>query len=291
MSDRLSFVHLTDLHFSALGTAEPTLLTDTTAALHASFAAIARLPTPPAFIAISGDLSEKGNEADYHALKALLDALAGPTPVVLALGNHDRRESFYTAFGDAAGADLSAPYDHDRVIADLHVITLDSSIPGRVGGGLDAGQIDWLRDRLAAHADCRKLLMVHHSPLFDAERTDAWDRLDAASTAALQQAIAGHDVVGILSGHVHREEVTNWHGVPVIVGLGHHAATNPLAPGEEIQLIDATGLTLCTLRACGLGVTFVPHPQDRRPLRTIPTAVIMAHDAAMRAAGAPGDVS
>ena len=271
MPDLLRFVHLTDLHFSALGTAEPTL------------------PAPPAFIAISGDLADKGNADDYVALKAVLDDLAGATPLVLALGNHDRRENFHAAFGTAAGGNPSAPYDHDQVIAGLHVITLDSAIPGRVGGGLDAGQIEWLQARLAAYPDCRKLLIVHHSPLFDTDRDDAWDRLDAASTAALQQAIAGHAVVGILSGHVHMEEVTNWHGVPVIVGVGHHAATDPLAPSDEIQLIDATGLTLCTLRDCGLGATFLPHPQDRRPLRSIPTAAIVAHDAAMRAAGAPGD--
>lgn len=280
MPDLLKFVHLTDLHFSSLGTAEPSLLSDTTATLRRSFEAIHSLRTPPAFIAISGDLTDRGNEADYAALKTLLAELAAGIPLVLALGNHDQRSNFYSVFGGNANGDSLAPHDHDLVIAGLHVITLDSAVPRRVGGTLSPNQIAWLAERLAAHPECRKLIMVHHSPLFDLDRGDVWDRLDIASTEALRNTIAGKNVVGILSGHVHMEEVTNWHGVPVIVGVGHHAATNILAPPEEIQLIDATGLTLCTLRPSGLAATFLPHPQDRRALRSIPTQLILDHDAA-----------
>ena len=284
LPDNLKFVHLTDLHFSALGMDEPTLLNDTTVALRASFAAIRAMEVPPAFIAISGDLTDRGNEADYVVLKPLLEELAGDIPLVLAIGNHDRRDTFYEVFGGHDGGDRFKPHDHDRVIAGLHIITLDSSIPGMVGGELAASQIAWLKARLEDHAECRKLVMVHHSPLFDLERGDVWDRLDVASTEALREAIAGKNVVGILSGHVHMEEVTNWYGVPVIVGVGHHAATNPVAPADEVQLVEATGMTICPLRSQGLAATFVPHPQDRRVLRIIPKQRIVEHDQATRAA-------
>lgn len=284
MSANLKFVHLTDLHFSALGTDEPTLLSDTTATLRASFAAIHAMTHKPAFIAISGDLTDRGNVADYEMLKPLLEELAQGIPLVLAVGNHDRRDSFHAVFGGNDSGDSLKPHDHDCVIDGLHIITLDSSIPGMVGGELTREQIDWLKARLDDHADCRKLLMVHHSPLFDLERGDVWDRLDVASTEALRAAITGRNVVGILSGHVHMDEVTNWHGVPVVVGVGHHAATNPMAPAEEIQLVEATGLTVCTLRSHGLAATFVPHPQDRHVLRTISRQLILDHDRASRAA-------
>lgn len=290
MPANLKFIHLTDLHFSALGMDEPTLLSDTTATLRASFAAIHAMAQRPAFIAISGDLTDRGSVADYAMLKPLLEELAQGIPLVLAIGNHDRRDSFYAVFGGNNSSDSFKPYDHDCVIDGLHIISLDSSIPGMVGGELTQDQIAWLAARLADHADCRKLIMVHHSPLFDLERGDVWDRLDVGSTEALRETIASKGVVGILSGHVHMDEVTNWHGVPVVVGVGHHAATNPMAPADEIQLVEATGLTVCTLRAHGLAATFVPHPQDRRVLRSISRQRILEHDNASRAARLAGAV-
>ena len=288
MQDTTKFVHLTDLHFSSAGTNEPTLLSDTERAIRNSFAAIDRMAVPPAFIAISGDLTDRGNLQDYRVLKTLMAELAGTVPLIYALGNHDRRDNFYAVFGGNETGEALAPYDHDRVMENLHIITMDTSIPGRIGGGLSETQIAWLGKRLQSQPDLRKLIVIHHSPLFDLNRENAWDRLDARSTEALRQAIAGFPVVGILCGHVHMEEVTHWHGVPVIVGVGHHAATDPLAPQGEIRLVEATGLSLCTLRPFGLSVTFVPHPQDRRVLRSIATDPIMAHDAAARAAQAAG---
>ena len=274
--DPLFFVHLTDLHLSAPQLANPLLLSDTMSAVRASFAAIRGLSQRPAFVVISGDLTDRGRPEDYETLKDLLTEEADDLPLVLALGNHDQRGPFRAVFGLGAG---EASHDHDTVIAGLHVITLDTAIPGHVGGEIDAGQQDWLRDRLAAHPDLRKLLVLHHAPLLDLKRTQAWDRLDAASTEALRQAMAGHDVVGILSGHVHMEEVSLWHGVPVVIGQGHHAATDPTAPKGEIRLVEGAGLTLCRLRDSGLTATFVPHAQTRALIKRIDIAGLMAREA------------
>ena len=276
-SDPLFFVHLTDLHVSAPQLENPLLLSDTTAAVRASFAAIRRLPQRPAFVVISGDLTDRGRVEDYVYLKDLLADEAGDLPLLLALGNHDQRAPFHSVFGLA---ESDAPYDHDTVVGDLHIITLDTAIPGHVGGEIDTEQRVWLADRLAAHPGLRKLLVLHHAPLLDLERTQAWDRLDAGSSVALRTAIAGHDVVGILSGHVHMEEVSHWHGVPVIVGQGHHAATDPTAPRGEIRLVDGAGLTLCRLRSSGLSATYVPHPQSRSLLKSIDTSTLMNREAA-----------
>lgn len=275
--DPLFFVHLTDLHVSAPQVENPLLLSDTMSAVRASFAAIRALPQAPDFVVVSGDLTDRGRPEDYETLKDLLTEEAGDWPLVLALGNHDLRAPFRAVFGLGQG---DAAHDHDAVIAGLHVITLDTAIPGHVGGGIAPAQQDWLRDRLAAHPALRKLLVLHHAPLLDLARAQAWDRLDAASTEALRDAIRGHDVVGILSGHVHMEEVSLWHGVPVVIGQGHHAATDPTAPRGEIRLVEGAGLTLCRLRDSGLTATFVPHPQTRALLRRIDTAALMAREAA-----------
>jgi Icc protein len=42
------------------------------------------------------------------------------------------------------------PLDYDTVVGGLHVISLDSSVAGKVSGALAPTQIAWLKARLAA---------------------------------------------------------------------------------------------------------------------------------------------
>jgi hypothetical protein len=53
-----------------------------------------------------------------------------------------------------------------------------------------------------------------------------WESLSIDDTEALRQAVAGKNVIGILSGHIHFDRVSNWYGIPVVVGIGQHAATD-----------------------------------------------------------------
>ncbi|WP_339948375.1 metallophosphoesterase [uncultured Albimonas sp.] len=260
----VTFVHLTDLHISAPALADETLVGDSEAALRRTCAEIARMDPQPEFVVISGDLSNHGEAESYRHLQALLDEAAPKVPVILALGNHDDRAGFAAAFPQLAH-DPARPFDHDLVVQGIHVIVLDSSIPSGVEGDWEAGQMDWLAERLEAHPGAPKLLVIHHPPMLD-EATGAdfpWKSLTLRATRALREAIAGRDVIGILSGHIHLDRVEHWHGVPVIIGAGHHAASDPVAMGETLRMLDATGFAICTLRPSGLGVTFVPHPQTR----------------------------
>ena len=260
----ITFVHLTDLHISAPALADETLIGDTEAALRRSLAEIARMDPKPAFVVISGDLANRGEAESYRHLQSILDDAAPEAPVILALGNHDDRAGFAAAFPDLA-ADAARPYDHDLVVAGVHVIVLDSSIPTGVQGDWEAGQMAWLDARLDAHAGLPKLLVIHHPPMMDEAKGAAfpWKSLTLPATRALQETIAGRGVAGILSGHIHLDWVDHWHGVPVVIGAGHHAASDPVAMGETLRMLDATGFSICTLRGSGLGVTFVPHPQSR----------------------------
>lgn len=260
----VTFVHLTDLHISAPKLQDETLHGDSEAALRRTFAEIARMDPQPEFVVISGDLANRGEVESYRHLRAILDEAAPRIPVILGLGNHDDRAGFAAAFPERT-TDAAAPYDHDLVVAGMHVIVLDSSVPSGVHGDWEAGQMAWLDARLDAHPDLPKLLVIHHPPMLDAEwgAEFPWKSLTLPATRDLRDMIAGRGVVGILSGHIHLDRVEHWEGVPVIIGQGHHAASDPVAMGETLRMLDATGFSICTLRPSGLGVTFVPHPASR----------------------------
>jgi 3',5'-cyclic AMP phosphodiesterase CpdA len=167
---------------------------------------IERLEVAPAFIVVSGDLTDNGSAASYEVVNEVLKELGGEvTPVLLALGNHDDRATFRRVVLGEERADDQHPYYHSRLIDGLRVIVLDSSIPGDVGGALGAAQLAWLDDELqmlaprgnliVLHHPCRLAGPAHHSPAFIVREV-----------AALEAMVARHRdrVVGVLAGHSHQ---------------------------------------------------------------------------------------
>ena len=269
MSDAVTFVHLTDLHIGEPGTPDDHLYADTTGNLRAILADVKRMDPAPAFIVASGDLTNRGDVPSYRHLQAVLAEAELPMPVLFALGNHDKRDGFYEAVLDRT-EDNMAPYDHDHVIAGMHVIVLDSSVPGKIGGAFEAGQLDWLRDRLDDHPELPKLLVMHHAPALDEDNAEMeWESLTIADTQALRDLLDDYEVVGILSGHIHFDRVSNWYGIPVVVGIGQHAGTDVLAMPHALRMVEAASFAVGTLRPSGLSISFVPQPATRRELHVI----------------------
>ena len=267
------FIHLTDLHLSHLGAADPHLNADTETALRLALARIAALRPAPEFVVLGGDLANHGAPETYALLRRMLDAL--PVPVVPAMGNHDDRTAFRAAFGWPGAAD--APLFHHARLGGLHVIALDSSRPGRVSGALDAAQLAALRAALGAHPGIPKLIVCHHPPHPAQEGALAWESLDAESSARLAGALAGQAVVAMLCGHVHLNRLRIWQGLPVVTSIGLHATIDPLAPCEMV-IEEGTGFALCDHGPEGLEVTFVPLTPERRVLKRIGHDVLRSFD-------------
>jgi 3',5'-cyclic AMP phosphodiesterase CpdA len=268
MENHISFVHLTDLHIGDPATPDDHLYSDTSAALARVLAEVARLRPAPAFIVASGDLTNRGDVASYRELTRIFAEAGLDMPELWALGNHDTRPGFYQGvLGRTDEPD--APYCHDRVIAGLHVITLDSSAPHQVGGSIEPAQFAWLEAALARHPELPKLIVSHHPPLLDEDNlTLEWEAIAAADTVRLRDMLAGYDVVGILSGHIHFDRVSLWHGIPVVVGTGQHAATDVTWLTEGIRMLAGVSFAIGTLRPSGLTVSFVPVLPERRPLHS-----------------------
>ena len=268
MSELVTFVHLTDLHVGNPQVEDDHLYSDTSATLTRILADIKTLVPQPRFIVASGDLTNRGDAESYEELKRLIAAAGLDMPILFALGNHDRRDGFYPAMLGRT-EDVMAPYDHSAVIAGIHVIVMDSSVPGKVGGAFEPGQIEWLKAELDTHADLPKLLVMHHAPALDADRPDMqWESLTIADTEALREAVAGKNVIGILSGHIHFDRVSNWYGIPVVVGIGQHAATDVLWLHEGLRMLSGASFAIGTVRPSGLTITFAPQPSDRRELHS-----------------------
>ncbi len=276
-----TFLHLTDLHISAPDPVDAALHSDTTATLLTVRGMIAGMATQPAFILVSGDLTNHGDTASYQTLRGLMaDA---PMPVVYALGNHDTRAGFRAGMLD--GADMGdAPHDHETVIAGVHVITLDTSRADKIGGELDDAQFAFLEAALANHPDLPKVLMFHHAPALDMDPDWEWESLSFAATARLAQIVRGHAIAGIFCGHIHMDRFTQWHGIPLIVGMGQHAALDPLFAGQGIRMVQGTSFSVCVLRDSGLTVTCVPLPATRAETGRHTLADLRAYEAARAAA-------
>jgi Icc protein len=285
----INFVHITDLHIGNPAVEDDHLYSDTTANLRAIMADISALHPRPSFIVASGDLTNQGDEGSYRNLKALMSECAPDIPVLYTLGNHDKREGYYRVMENRTDG-LHLPCDHSAVIDGIHVILLDTSTPGRVGGHFEAGQLDWLRGELDNQPGLPKLLVMHHAPALDFDKPDMeWESLSFADTEALRALLDGRrDVIGILCGHIHYDRVSHWYGIPVVVGIGQHAATDVVAFSSHMRMLAGASFVLGTARDSGLTLSFVPQPSDRRELVSHDlagmTAIIRRIEAAATAA-------
>jgi 3',5'-cyclic AMP phosphodiesterase CpdA len=278
-----TFIHLTDLHVGNPAVADDHLFSDTSATLARVLELIGTMDSKPAFIVASGDLTNRGDVESYRQLKSIMAAT--DLPVVYAIGNHDTRAGFYEGmFGRIS--DLDAPFDHQQVLNGIHVITLDTTTPGQIGGSLTEEQFEWLAGALDTHIELPKLIVAHHAPaLGDTPPWDHWRTIAFDQSQQLARLLKGRKILGILSGHIHHDRFSVWHGIPVIVGMGQHAATDILTTGI-LRMVEGASFGIGTIRASGLTMALVPLPQTRRELNRYDLSLLrQKQEAALAEAG------
>lgn len=174
---------------------------------------IAHRPLPDLLLA-TGDLVENGNDvASYQAFKEATEDL--PFPVYPALGNHDSRTAFLKVFPESPVADGFVQYAIEGF--PVRILVLDTMEHGRHGGGFDAARAAWLSARLAEAPGRPTLLVLHHPPI---ETGLSWmtENPAAAWVNRLEAIVAAQDnIVGMVSGHLHRPVVTRWAGTTLTV--------------------------------------------------------------------------
>jgi Icc-related predicted phosphoesterase len=94
---------------------------------------------------------------------------------------------------------------------------LDTLEVGRHSGGFCETRAAWLAARLAEQPERPTLLVLHHPPI---ETGLSWmtENPDAAWVERLRAIVAGNgNIVGMISGHLHRVVVTQWAGTTLVV--------------------------------------------------------------------------
>jgi 3',5'-cyclic AMP phosphodiesterase CpdA len=167
----------------------------------------------PAFVVISGDLVNSPSIAAYQRVRAVVAELEGIAPVLLGLGNHDDRALFRHVVLDGAG-EPTAPYRYVTTIGGLRVIMLDSTVAGEVGGRIGSDQLAWLDAQLRESASSGTVVILHHPVLqpFAIPHPSWQPDWFLADAPELEQVIARHEVLGLLSGHVHISSTTAFGG-------------------------------------------------------------------------------
>jgi hypothetical protein len=165
----------------------------------------------PANLLVLGDFCHLyGYPEDYAVCRKQIQPLkdAG-IAVSLAMGNHDRHETFFAEFPEylalskvKKGADpmfASCPDGYRRMVSvvetpNADIILLDSCLDGPVPGAIDDAQRAWLAKTLKA---CRKpVLVASHHPI---NETKLGEALSASPTCA-----------GYIHGHDHRWRETEF---------------------------------------------------------------------------------
>jgi len=213
MSKQLRIAQISDLHIKPRGQLAYGRV-DTARALECCGEALNAFRPAPDFVVISGDLADTPVREEYDYLLDLLAPLKLPFAGIP--GNHDGRELMRAAFPNAPYAFSSGPLNQAIEVGELDLVLLDSSVPGKPHGELDAPTLQWLDTMLGSSADRPALLFLHHPPFI----AGIWhmDQQNLRNAAELAAIITRHPRVRLVStGHAHRAALTLFAGVPCTI--------------------------------------------------------------------------
>jgi 3',5'-cyclic AMP phosphodiesterase CpdA len=189
------------------------------------------LDPKPDLVVISGDLVDTPTVGEYDHLKRLLTLLE--LPFVGIPGNHDSREMMRAAFPAQSYAFSSGALNQAVEVNGLDLVLLDSSVPGKPHGELEAPTLQWLSEMLASSSERPALVFLHHPPFI----AGIWhmDRQNLLNASALESIIRQHPRVQLVAaGHVHRTAFTIFAGaVATICPAPNHAVDLDLGKLRE----------------------------------------------------------
>ena len=267
--------HVTDTHLTAGGTMHEVLRPAAT--YSAALTALEGGGIPLDALVHTGDVADAGEPDAYLAVRSVTEETTVRTgwPVMWAPGNHDVREAMAEHL--LGRAPSSEPLDSVTEVRGLRLVVLDTSIPGRVEGGLDDGQLDRLRAMLAEPAEHGTVLAMHHPPV--PVEVTGLQRLHLTGQDALAAAIAGTDVRAVLAGHLHYGTSALFAGAPVHVAPALAYTIRLTRPGGGVIGVDGG-------RAAGVLTLYDDGRVGYSSIGTEPTTVLSSTpDAAFESMG------
>lgn len=154
------------------------------------------------FAIFTGDLVHEGTKEDYTYFKKLVKKnIPSSIKVLYVLGNHDKKEAFYSAFYEKKSND---PYYYTEEIDGYRIIVLDSAVPLKEAGTINKEQLNWLKNILSQPSPKGSIVFLHH-PIF-------WNTKDEKQIALTNgpevlQILENSDTFVIFCGHTHMNAV------------------------------------------------------------------------------------
>jgi 3',5'-cyclic AMP phosphodiesterase CpdA len=194
----LEFVQISDSHIGFKKPANP----DASITFRETIARINALPTPPAFILHTGDLTHLSEAEEFDALDQMLKECR-TKQVFFVPGEHDvlndNGERFRERFGKGTLGSGWSSFEQKGV----HFVGL-VNVQGVSEGGLGmlgAEQLAWLAKDLAPLSAETPIVVYAHVPLWMVEPKWSWGTDDGEQALALLRRFGS---VTVLNGHIHQ---------------------------------------------------------------------------------------
>jgi 3',5'-cyclic-AMP phosphodiesterase len=147
-------------------------------------------------ILATGDIAEDGRRGTYERFRERLAPLG--VPVLCLPGNHEDPGVMAEVLG-------SPPFQYcgSLRLGGWRIVMLDTHVPMKPGGWLDAGELARLERELAAASDENVLVCLHHQPI---PMGSAWlDAVGLGNPEDFEAVLERHaNVRGVAWGHVHQ---------------------------------------------------------------------------------------
>jgi 3',5'-cyclic-AMP phosphodiesterase len=213
MSAPLLIAQISDLHIKRPGVLAYGQV-DTAAALTRCVATLNAFRPRPELVVISGDLADTPVAEEYEHLNRLL----APLEIGFAAvpGNHDSRELMRAALPKGGYAQSTGALNSLHAVGPLDLVLLDSSVPGKPHGELEAPTLAWLDATLALSSTRPALIFLHHPPFVTG--IHHMDVQNLRNAGALANVLRRHPRARLVAaGHVHRAALTQFFGVPATI--------------------------------------------------------------------------
>jgi len=194
----VTFMQISDSHIGFDKPANP----DTNGTLQAAIAKIKALPTKPAFMIHTGDITHLSKVKEFDDANGLISQ-AG-LDVHYVPGEHDviddeRNKIYLERYGKGTKGDGWYSFDSNGI----HFIGLVNVMDLKAGGlgNLGSAQLAWLEDDLRGKAASQPIVVFAHVPLWTVYQQWGWGTDDGGKALDLLKRFGS---VTVLNGHIHQ---------------------------------------------------------------------------------------
>lgn len=197
-----------------------------------TIAAINALDPLPDLVVHTGDAADRGQPAEYDAVRRLMEMLN--VPWVVLPGNRDKQRHMRAAFGDLPWAPVGdGPFDFVLDDLPLKVVAFDTC----TGPGHKGWADDDRRAALVAMLEGGKpaVVAMHHPPfeveeIPDPRQFEKWEQAEALADLL---ANAGN-VAAVITGHIHRHVRGHAGETPILI-MPCNATDLRKGPAKELD--------------------------------------------------------